>query len=179
MRQAYKTRKNKQNGFSLIEALVAFLILSGGMLGIASLQLISLKAGHTATLRTVAVIKTEEIFERIRSNAQGMASYVVDTADAGDDNGCNDPNATNLCSRAEMARDDIYSWKLDLKSSLPNTDETTASIAVVAAVVGTQPTDTVTVTINWQERNQDTKTMDDMNYSVSTNICSKSKKEGC
>ena len=56
--------KHRQKGFSLIEALVAFLILSVGMLGIASLQTISLKSGQTASFRSVAVIKAQEIINK-------------------------------------------------------------------------------------------------------------------
>ena len=163
---------SKQRGFSLIEALVAFLILSVGMLGIASLQLISLKAGHTASLRTVAVIKTEEILERIRNNSAVVESYIVDINDLGDDNVCNDSGgAINMCASVQMARDDIFNWKADLTTSLPDNTGTTASIDVVPAVPGVLPTATVTVMINWQERNQETKTMDDMSYSVSAHIC--------
>ena len=64
--------KSGQQGFTLIEALVAFLILSIGMLGIASLQTMSLKSGHTAALRTAAVLKVDEILESMRSNPTAM-----------------------------------------------------------------------------------------------------------
>jgi type IV pilus assembly protein PilV len=166
----YKNTPSKQRGFSLIEALVAFLILSVGLLGIASLQLLSLKAGHTAALRTVAVIKTEEMFERIRNNPVVVLNYIVLAGDPGDNNGCTGGGAV-ACNQAQMARDDIYNWKADLKTSLPNNAGTTASIDVQAPVPGVNPTATVTITINWQERNQETQVMDTMSYSVSAHIC--------
>lgn len=172
MMQRYKNTSVKQSGFSLIEALVAFLILSIGMLGIASLQVISLKAGHTAVLRTVAVIKSEEILERIRNNPTQVLSYIVLAGDPGVDVGCNDSTGSvKSCNPLEMVSDDIYNWKSDLKTSLPDNSGTTASIDVVAPVPGVNPTATVTVTINWQERNPETQTMDTMNYSVSAHIC--------
>lgn len=165
-----------QQGFSLIEALVAFLILSVGMLGIASLQITSLKAGHTATLRTVAVIKTEEMFERIRNNPEILnpaidGSYDSLVDDLGDNNACNDYGAGKVCTRSEMARDDIYRWKADLKTSLPNNSGTTASIGVVDKTPGVLPTATVTITVNWQERDTETHNMGTMSYSVSAHIC--------
>jgi len=166
-----------QRGFSLIEALVAFLILSVGMLGIASLQVISLKAGHTATLRTVAVIKTEEMFERIRNNPLVLdpnvtGSYDSSINDWGDNNGCNDYTGTIVkCGGAKLARDDIYNWKADLKTSLPDNVGTTASIGVVDKVAGVLPAAIVTITINWQERNPETQSMDTMSYSASAHIC--------
>ena len=159
----------KQHGFSLIEAIVAFLILSIGMLGIASLQLISLKSGRVAELRTVAVIKAEEVLERIRTNQLQVLAYASDVGNLGTDNGCNDyTGSINVCTSTEMAEDDIYNWKLDLTNSLPAS--TTAAIVVVAPT-SKNPTATVTVTINWQERNAETQTMDDMSYSVSSHIC--------
>ena len=160
----------KQRGFSLIEALVAFLILSVGMLGIASLQLISLKAGRTAEFRTVAVIKAEEILERIRVNQESVMSYVVDATDAGDDNGCSDSNSAALCTGAEMARGDIFSWKLDLGKSLIHANAE-ATIDVVAPVPGVLPAAIVTVAIVWRERNPETQAMDDVGYSVSSHVC--------
>lgn len=181
MKYQQKNSKSKQGGFSLIEALVAFLILSVGMLGIASLQLISLKAGHTAVLRTLAVIKAEEMFERIRNNPVVLdpdnvvaagSSYVVSAGDAGTSHGCNDSSGTiNLCNFVQIAEDDIYNWKADLKNSLPNNTGTTASIDVLSKVPGTRPTAIVTISINWQERKQGTKAMTTMSYVVSAHIC--------
>ena len=168
----------KQRGFSLIEAIVAFLILSIGMLGIASLQMLSLKAGHTAEMRTMAVIKAEEMFERIRNNPVALdpansvsASYVATAGDQGDNYVCNDStNTVELCTYDEIARDDIYNWKTDLRNSLPDNNNTTASIEVVPKTAG-NPTATVTITINWQERNQGAQSMDTMSYSVTAHIC--------
>ncbi|MDA3869059.1 MAG: type IV pilus modification protein PilV [Gammaproteobacteria bacterium] len=168
----------KQQGFSLIEAIVAFLILSIGMLGIASLQMLSLKAGHTAELRTLAVIKAEEMFERIRNNPIALdpantasASYVATTTDVGTDYACDDSGGTvNLCTYAEMAQYDIFQWKTDLRNSLPDNDNTNASITVVPVTAG-NPAATVTITINWQERKQEAQTMDTINYSVTAHIC--------
>ena len=176
----HKTAMSKQRGFSLIEALVAFLVLSIGMLGIASLQIISLKAGDTATRRTVAVIKVEEILERIRINNSAVVSYAADVAYMGVGHGCNSTAA--LCTSVQIAEKDIFDWKEGLRTTLANgtelqidpgllSDLTTASIAVVPATPGVMPTAEVTVTINWQERNSDTQTMDAMNYSVTSHIC--------
>ena len=76
-----------------------------------------------------------------------------------------------MCTAAQMVRDDIYNWKLNLKNSLPNNIGTSASIDVVAPTPGTLPTATVTVTINWLERNQNTQSTDTMSYIVTAHIC--------
>ena len=165
------TMNSKQHGFSLIEALVAFLILSVGMLGIASLQTISLKSGNTASYRSVAVIKAIEIIERMRANPTAALNYAVSTADTGTDNGCNDVGGPlNRCVPADLAADDIFNWKNDLKSALPNNVNTTASINVTAPAAG-QALTAVTVTINWRERQIDSQALVDQSYTVSTNMC--------
>ncbi|MDH5711420.1 MAG: type IV pilus modification protein PilV [Gammaproteobacteria bacterium] len=168
--------KSKQRGFTLLEALIAFMIISIGMLGIASLQLLSLKAGKTAELRTLATFKAEEILERIRSNpealdpAKSANGYDSGLNDWGTSMGC---NVTKSCSRAEMALDDIFQWKQDLLTSMNTTAK--ASVATIPSTPGVQPYDSVTVTINWQERNQESQTMDNMSYSVTAYICNNTK----
>ena len=174
MIKQYKKSVSSQRGFSLIEALVAFLILSIGMLGIASLQLLSLKAGHTASLRTVAVIKIEEMFERIRNNPTVLdpavtGTYAVADGGPGSDNSCNDYGTLTLCSRADLASDDIYRWKTDLENNMPT--GTTASITVVGKTPGTLPVATVTITVDWLERDQETQALSTMSHSVSAYIC--------
>jgi type IV pilus assembly protein PilV len=159
---------NRQKGFSLIEALVAFLILSIGMLGIGSLQLISLKAGHTAAFRTVAVIKVEEMFERIRNNPTEVLNYGTAVAT---DNACNDYGGLNECTSADLVAYDVFEWEKGLVDSLSANAGVTTQIDVAAPVPGVQPLAVVTVTVNWQERNTETQTMDTMSYSASADIC--------
>ena len=143
------------SGFSLIEALVAFMIISVGMLGIASLQTISMKAGHTAITRTSAVFNVEDILDRMRANTSQIAAYVVDEAGMGTDGDCSDavgsygsPNtvtsAATACDSAQLAADDIYRWKRSLGQNVK------ATIAVEPPA--TSSLNTVTVTIIWTER---------------------------
>ena len=59
---------SKQTGFSLIEVLVAVLVLSVGLLGIAGLQGVSLLNTHGSYLRTQAINFDYEMMDRIRAN---------------------------------------------------------------------------------------------------------------
>lgn len=162
--------KRKQTGYSLIEALVAFLILSIGMLGVASLQTMSVKAGHTATLRSAAVMKADEILESMRANSTVLLGYAAGTGDSGTDNGCSQTTvAAVVCAPALQALDDIFRWKRSLTDVLPNNTSTTASVAVTPPV----PPETMTnivVTINWSERDVDGGGAATMNYSVTTQM---------
>ncbi len=160
----------RHRGFSLIEALVAFLILSVGMLGIASLQTISLRAGTTATLRTMAVIKAESILERMRANHTGLLDYV-----AGTGTGLTAPAtscAGSSCTPTQMAQYDVYQWKQNILSVFPASTNATISIPPPAnPTAQPQLPWPVTVTINWQERNPSSTTALNMKYSTTQDIC--------
>lgn len=161
----------KQNGFSLIEALIAFMIISVGMLGIASLQTLSMKAGHTAIIRTAAVFNVDDILDRMRANPSQIAAYTVDVTGTGTDGGCSDvvgsstsPNTVTStaieCTSIQIAADDIYRWKRSLGQNIK------ASIGVVAPVAP-RVLNTVTVIITWTERAvADTALATANNYSV-------------
>lgn len=159
-----------QRGFSLIEALVAFLILSVGMLGIASLQTVSLRAGSTAALRNVAVIKAGEFMELIRSNPTQVANYAVGASSTGTDNNCSDTGTVSACTPQQMAEDDIYHWLQSLRGALPNNSGTSATVSITPPAAGEALT-TVTISINWTERNADTQTLDNQNYSLTGQVC--------
>lgn len=157
-------RKNR--GFTLLEALIGFLVLSIGMLGIASLQAISLQAGKTSVYNSVAMLKVEELFESMRANPSALGAY------AG--GGANSACATNVCTPAQLAAEDVFLWKANLKAGLPSTDTTTTVTVIPAG--GTSNMSKVTVTIGWKERNRDATAAGDSasvekTYVAKTNIC--------
>ncbi len=155
----------KNRGFTLLEALIGFLILSIGMLGIASLQALSLKAGKTSVYGTVANMKVEELLESMRINPTALASYAG--TGSGINNNC---TGTILCSPAKLAEEDIYWWKKDLTAGLPST--ATTSVTVTPAVAPSKMA-TVTVAVSWTERNKNTTGGVSVNksYLTTANIC--------
>ena len=62
-------------GFTLVELLIALLVLSIGMLGIAALFAESLQAGRSAQLRTQAVSIAADLADRIRANRVSAGAY--------------------------------------------------------------------------------------------------------
>jgi type IV pilus assembly protein PilV len=163
--KAYRTSR----GFSLLEALIGFMILSIGMLGIASLQGISLKAGKTSVYGSVAMMKVEELFESMRANSSVIAldSYAANGSGTGTANNC---SGTTGCLPAVLAIDDIHWWRKNLTAGLPATTSVTTNVAV-AYVAAPSKLATVTVTINWNERNKDSVGSVAKTYTSSTNIC--------
>ena len=64
-------------GFSLIEVLVALVVLSIGMIGIAAMQVEGLRFGQQAVIGTRAVGLAADIADRIRANPDARARWVV------------------------------------------------------------------------------------------------------
>ena len=102
-------------GFSLIEVLIALIILSVGMLGIAGLYVQSMQAGRTSVFRHNAVTLAGDVADRIRANPSAGATYA---AGAGADKNCVDGGVD--CSPADMAQHDINLWEQQADRSLPN-----------------------------------------------------------
>ena len=162
MRNSGSTRRiQKCRGFSLLEALLGFMILSIGMLGIASLQAVSLKAGKTSVYGSVAMMKVDELIESMRANPSALATYTG----GGANNAC---TGTKSCTAAELAADDVYWWKQNLKAGLPGA--ATTAVTVTAATAPSKMA-TVKVDVNWKERNKDTGGSIDKTYTTTAYIC--------
>jgi len=68
------------NGFTLLEVLVALLILSIGLLGLAALQANTLKINHGALQRTQAIFLTYDMMDRLRANRTAALAGQCDIA---------------------------------------------------------------------------------------------------
>lgn len=108
------------SGFSLLEVLIALLVLSVGLLGIAGLQTFSLQFNHQSYERTQATLLISDIAERITTNPlaarAGRYDGVVDTAMASTYSsygGCPSSCATTN----ELATYDLFLWKSALENS--------------------------------------------------------------
>ncbi|MGH8494521.1 MAG: type IV pilus modification protein PilV [Gammaproteobacteria bacterium] len=136
------------SGFTLIEALVALVVLSIGMLGIAALYVESLKAGRSAIYRTQAVALAADMADRIRANPVAEEGGPVATAvsaayeGAGADGGC--VSAVANCTQAGMAAHDVLLWKARTQELLPSGQGTIQHDA------GPIP-DQFTITVSWSE----------------------------
>lgn len=135
----------RQLGFSLIEVLIALIVMSVGMLGIAGLYVQSLQAGRTSMFRHQAVALAGDVADRIRANPTAGISY---TDPDGADNGCVAANTD--CSAAGMALHDVWLWKQQAGDSLPG------SAATGGGDVTVNFDDTVTpplytITVSWEE----------------------------
>lgn len=126
-------------GFTLIEVLIALIILSVGMLGIAGLYVHSMQAGRTSLFRHNAVMLAGDVADRIRANPRAAAAY----AGAGLNNNCAPPAAVN-CTPPEMAANDIFLWNQQAADTLPN-----GAVAVAFDNAVVPPT--YQITVSWTE----------------------------
>lgn len=55
-------------GFSLVEVLVAVVVLSIGLLGLAALQITGVRANDSAELRTTATLAAQDVADRLRAD---------------------------------------------------------------------------------------------------------------
>lgn len=99
----------RQGGFSMIELLVAILIVSVGLLGIAGLQAYGLQANHSAYLRSQATVLTYDALDRMRANvdAATAGSYDIDFGAT--------PSGSGT-----IAASDLSEWTTNLQNTLPN-----------------------------------------------------------
>ena len=127
-------------GFTLVEVLIAMIILSVGMLGIAGLYLQSIQAGRTSVFRHHAITLAGDIADRIRANPSAGVNYQA----AGQDNGCVD--GTVDCTPTEMAQNDIAVWDAQAASSLPS-----GQVAIAFTDNAGLAPDTYQITVTWTE----------------------------
>jgi type IV pilus assembly protein PilV len=138
----------RQRGISMAEALVALLVMSIGMLGIAGLYVTSLQANRTALLRTQAVTLVNDMIDRIRANPMARDKYDL-TAAYGDNPVSQDCVAGEKnCSVDKLAQDDLYRWKESVKAILPGAP--TVKVTYTAAASATLP-DNYVVQVTWAE----------------------------
>lgn len=144
---------NKQNGFTLIESLLALFILTIGMLGVAGMQLQGLKSGGLSMQHMSVVMTTQNIMERMRANT---ISYVPSkdfdqistlavqqlelykTMPGGIVKIC--LNGVE-CTNAEMALFDLFQWEKDMNNVLPGTVSPTITLAGRTLTVAVEWTD--------------------------------------
>lgn len=136
------TTTSHQQGFTLLEVMIALVIFSIGLLGLAGLQGISVNNNQVAFSRTVASQLAYDIADRIRNNK--TADYKIDT-----DNITGTPascvTSSKDCNPSALAAYDLWEWKQTLTNS--NNNLSAAEGFITSATSG------YTITIAWDEKN--------------------------
>jgi len=134
-------------GFSLLEVLIALVILSVGLLGIAALISTALKSNGSAYMRTQATALAYNIIDRMRANlpAADLGSYDTPMPAAPSAATSSPTTCTGApCASAALASYDIAQWEYDLKTQLPQGMGAIAATTAGGIVA-------VTVTVLWND----------------------------
>jgi type IV pilus assembly protein PilV len=147
MRQRYRFDRSasfgRQAGLSLIEILVTLVVVAIGLLGIAGLQVASLKLGLVAENRSNAVVYVNNILDKMRANKADISAYVTAF-------GAASPTGTT------QAEKDLAEVKAQIASNLPSGD---IAISVLAGTATSCDAPTlancwdVRVQMRWDESN--------------------------
>jgi type IV pilus assembly protein PilV len=152
-------------GFSLIEVLVALVIIGVGMLGIAKIQAMAYASTGTASLRSLAAIEASSLASAMRANrsywsvtaatatqtisisgAQGTLGVTASTDGAL----LNLANCLNVtCNPQPLAAYDLQQWAKSLNTLLPGD---TATVICVPPALTNYPIG-CNITVTWNERN--------------------------
>ena len=113
---------NKHSGFTLLEVLIAMIILAGGLLGLAGLQATSIKNNQTAYNRSQATQLAYDMADRMRANrtyaiTETNNAYAATTMPTDGVAGC---LLSAGCSGVQMAQNDLFDWTQAIQSALPN-----------------------------------------------------------
>ena len=139
-----KTHHRRQAGFSIVEVMVALVVLAVGMLGIASLYVTTLRSSGSAMSRMQAVNLATDLADRIRANRFAGEAYAGTAAEVE----C--LGIDKNCTQEQMAANDLYMWQLQIDELLPGS--VTDSEGTVAYRAGTSgDPDTYTITVTWKE----------------------------
>jgi len=110
-----------QQGFNMLEVLISLLIISIGMLGLASLQALSLKNGQSAYYRSIATQLATDMSDRMRGNMTAVLANGYNRTGINTDYATAKPNcvSTTGCVAADMAINDAYEWQQLVQTLLP------------------------------------------------------------
>jgi type IV pilus assembly protein PilV len=106
----------QQRGFTLLEVLIAVVILSIGLLGLAGLQATSLRNNQDALMRSQETLLAYDMIDRMRANMPAVNAGDYHLPTATQDTDC---TATTGCTLAEMADHDYFEWNAAIAASLP------------------------------------------------------------
>ncbi|MCC5862002.1 MAG: type IV pilus modification protein PilV [Gammaproteobacteria bacterium] len=141
--------RRRQRGLTMLEVLIALVILSIGLLGLAGLQTVSMQFNQAAVVRSQASQLAYDITERMRANRAAAADYVIAIGAA--------PPAPG----SSVAADDLNEWRDQLAATLP---AGTGSVAFNAA------TGMVTIVIQWADTDDAAADLDQFERDTDTSF---------
>ncbi|TAA45624.1 type IV pilus modification protein PilV [Pseudoxanthomonas winnipegensis] len=131
--------RRRAGGFTLLEVMIAILILGFGLLGLAMMQTMSVRFSESSNQRTQATNLVYELLDQMRSNRLLVAQYAAASYTAtSTGTTCNYPTSGTAVS----VSDSITLWQCRARATLGD-----GSSAVVTYTDGV-----ATVSLNWNDQ---------------------------
>ena len=152
MTTIHKTHPPRRNGFTLLEVLIALLVMSIGLLGIGKMMMLAARANDSAYMRSQATALGYTILDAMRANRQASTVGGYDTALGvfPGTAGCGTTVAA-ACNSGQQAQNDLWQWGTSLAAQLPGG---VGSVTTVTApdTVTLANNITATVTVQWIDK---------------------------
>jgi type IV pilus assembly protein PilV len=118
MTAAVSARNKRARGFTLVEVLVATVVVATGLLGSALALVAAIRLHRDGQHRTQAALLTADLVERIGANAGAGPAYALAAGEepAEPSQACDSPGA---CTPAELAAQDLHEWHGAVRRALP------------------------------------------------------------
>jgi type IV pilus assembly protein PilV len=139
-----------QVGFTLLEVLIALLVLSIGLLGIGKLMMLSARANDSAYMRSQATALAYTILDAMRANRQAAIVQGYDAAMGVVPGQLGCGTVATPCNSGQQAQNDLFLWGTSLAAALPLGQGSVAT-AVVPSGTGANNV-TATVTVQWADK---------------------------
>jgi type IV pilus assembly protein PilV len=139
----------QSKGFTLLEVLVAIVILAIGLIGLVGLQTVSIKNNQTAYYRAIAIQQVYDMADRMRANLAGVSAgnYNNITTTIPANPGC----IAAGCSVANVAVTDQYQWNSNNAVLLPAGNGSVQCSGTCPPSAGDWVFD---ITVSWKERGE-------------------------
>lgn len=109
--------RKHHKGFSLVEVLVALVVLSIGVLGVAALHATALKSNSSSYVRSQMTLAAYDLADRMRANRQAALDGDYDGIGGTQHTSC---ESSGGCSASDMAEHDVWTWKNQLTDIVPD-----------------------------------------------------------
>ena len=148
-------RRQQQRGFTLLEVLIAILVLSIGLLGVAQMQTIGIRSTHGAYLRTQATLLSGDMLDSMRANLTSARDGDYDL-----------PFNSSTVTSTGIAAADLNAWRANIAALLPNGDA-----SITTRTTDKFPTSDVSIAIRWNEIHQnETASQQTKTFTVDTTL---------
>ncbi|SEL73946.1 type IV pilus assembly protein PilV [Pseudoxanthomonas sp. GM95] len=143
-----------QSGFTLLEVLIALLVLAVGLLGFAMLQVMNVRFTESANYRTKATQLADTLLDQVRADRTAVASYVTTYTGSNAAAGCVPTTGAVSASTFKTF------WQCQLGRALG--DGATATVTQVGT--------SITVSISWNDDRWNVNSLGNQIFSTSTQL---------